>query len=452
MKTDKGRDTSSGLHEMNRIRFFRYKALNLVLLLAAAASLGYVPYLYTSGLYSEFFIVERNLVFSTSMIAFLIIFNRFPHTYDLLLKLGLLMVLLLFVHTLFVETNNGSRHMWFVILILAAYFLGNRAVGAAFTFISVAVLIFYDLQTFAESNLSTLTIIDAIVIMLLLSIIVSIFLREYYDLVIKLKEYQVQLKDDNRYLDAKARAEASENKMKTDIMIKESRFAQVGKTLSLIAHHWRQPLGAIASTSANMRMSVMLDKKDDESIVEGLEFIDTHVKELSEMINDFRDFFQTSQHKDLLQARDIVQSGYRIVQEALETQGIEFFFDFKESSKIKVYKNEMIQVIVNIMTNASEVFRQRKSRDAKIYVRTYEDHQDVVIELEDNAGGIGIEHLSDIFEPYFSTKEQRNGTGLGLYVSKTIVEHQTSGLLSVERTDQGLCFRIKIKKFAAEDL
>jgi len=426
---------------------FRVRGLNIMFILAIIAGSYYAVMFYLEELYSGFYVAERNVLFVMLSMVYMVALRVSVRYYKTVLMLMVFTLMLLFIHTLHVQIDNSSRHLWFVMPIVIAYYFGNRDLGIGITILSVIVLIVYNQQTLIPSNISSFSLLDSISILVLLSILIALFQKEYQRAISTLKEKEQKLKDANKLLDRQMKHELEDNQEKTALMIKESRFAQMGKILSMIAHHWRQPLSSISTSSANMKMSIMLDDTSDEKFLNNIESIDYHVTRLSKTINDFRGFFQSSKEMEETTIQKIMKDAFDIVQETMTSNGISFDLDINDRATIKVYKNELVQAILNILTNANEIFLERKQNNAWMSIRSFHNDRDVIVKIEDNAGGMDAEQLSNIFEPYFSTKKERNGTGLGLYVSKTIIENQTHGSLVATRTEKGLSFMITIPRY-----
>jgi signal transduction histidine kinase len=400
----------------------------------------------TQRLYEGSSLVERNISFAIIGIVLMIVMRISKKFYNKVLILFFTMLILLFIHTLVVEVGNSARHFWFAIPILMAYYLYSRKAGMYIAAIVLAIFAIYSTQELGVEK-DSFSLIDAGVIIFALSIILSVFQKDYEQVVTDLEHYQGELKAENTTLGSVAEYESKENAHKTALIIEASRFAQMGKILSMIAHHWRQPLSSISTSSANMKMSIMLDDIDPKKLLHNIDTVDSHVKQLSDTINDFRSYFKSSKTKEVLSGKNIMKDTFNIIQETMSSNGIRFDLDIEDSSLVEVYKKEMVQAILNILTNANEIFIANGQKDAKIWIRISHDSKDMIIEIEDNAGGVKVEELSRLFEPYYSTKLSRNGTGLGLYISKTIIEGQAHGSLDVSKTEMGLCFTLKVPRF-----
>jgi PAS domain S-box-containing protein len=234
------------------------------------------------------------------------------------------------------------------------------------------------------------------------------------------------------------------SRAKDKTLLHQSKLAQMGEMISMIAHQWRQPLTAISSTSSDLYLKVMLDQYDRDYFDEKLEKIDELSQHLSKTINDFRTFYKEDKTKENVSYNDVIKNVYDIVMISLENKKIDLKSDFRSQKKIETFPNELRQVILNLIKNAEDVLIEKELEDAWIKVETYDDDEFAYLEVSDNAGGIDPEIMEKIFDPYFSTKIQQDGTGLGLYMSKTIVQEHSNGSLRVKNTKDGALFSIKI--------
>jgi len=229
---------------------------------------------------------------------------------------------------------------------------------------------------------------------------------------------------------------------KDELMIAQSRHAAMGEMISMIAHQWRQPISVIAMDANNMLADVELDMVDDSSLKEGAEDIIKQTQELSKTIDDFRNFFRPEKTVENILVQSIVKDALDVIGKSLENNNIEVILDFDDTPKIKTYSRELMQVFINIIKNAKEILMEKdiNNKVIKISLNMLEDS--LLISISDNAGGIETGIMEKIFDPYFSTKGEKNGTGLGLYMSKTIVEKHLQGKIGVKNQDNGACFEI----------
>jgi signal transduction histidine kinase len=244
-----------------------------------------------------------------------------------------------------------------------------------------------------------------------------------------------------------------ENRIQTDkLLFQKSREAQMGEMISMIAHQWRQPLAAINSTIIGMQLNQLnpkfdLNNRDElekffELQNQKFERINKQVKQLSYTIDDFRDFFKPNKEKKLINITIPIIKVLDMVQINLENKGINIITDFQTTEQISIHENEILQVILNIIQNCEDNFIIKNIINPFICIKTIYNDNNFIISICDNGGGISNDILLKIFDPYFSTKEEKNGTGIGLYMSKMIIEEHNNGKLVVENKEDGVCFNI----------
>jgi len=232
---------------------------------------------------------------------------------------------------------------------------------------------------------------------------------------------------------------------KERVMLHQSRLAQMGEMVAMIAHQWRQPLNAISLTVDNLQIKHLTDNLDTKTLQDGLKYISNYSQYLSHTIDDFRGFFKEDKTKEITSIAKMVQETLSIVEISLKNQNIKVTLDVVCDIQFKTYKNEVKQVILNLIKNAEDVLIERKVQDPRIVLRVSCDQNSdrAILTVEDNAGGISLDISSQIFKPYFSTKKDKNGTGLGLYMSKIIINDHCGGDISVSNTSVGAAFKIE---------
>ena len=247
-----------------------------------------------------------------------------------------------------------------------------------------------------------------------------------------------------------------ELKKKDTFMLQQSRLAQMGEMLSMIAHQWKQPLSAISATGISIQTSLSLEKynldnkKEREEFVafllERLDKVAVYVQNLSQTINNFSSFYKPNKESKSLDVDSVVKKAYTLLEDSLRADEIAISFDLASSYKINMHENEFMQVILNMINNARDQLQANQIKNPSIRVKTHEDAETIYICIEDNAGGIDEEIIEEIFDPYFSTKLEKNGTGLGLYMSKVIVEDYHHGKIYAGNSIEGALFKIELNK------
>ena len=233
---------------------------------------------------------------------------------------------------------------------------------------------------------------------------------------------------------------------KEKMILAQSKQAIMGEMLEMIAHQWRQPLTAIGMTSGNITMDLALDELNTETLQDDLNNINTQVNYLSATIDDFRNFLQESKEKEIISSKKIITSIKGLVFKQLENQQIDLKTEECKDIQVNIYKNELIQVLLNIISNSKDVLTDLKSSQVTKTIKLSCDRVDDFLNIciVDNGGGIPDEIMPRIFEPYYSTKKEKNGTGLGLYMSKIIVQNHLKGKLFAKNTVDGVAFTIQI--------
>ncbi|HBM36901.1 PAS domain-containing sensor histidine kinase [Sulfuricurvum sp.] len=236
----------------------------------------------------------------------------------------------------------------------------------------------------------------------------------------------------------------TELKNKDHMLIMQSRHAAMGAMISMIAHQWRQPLASIAAISGTLNLQAMLGQYDQEHFAEKLNLISDLAIDLSDTINDFRNFFKEDKTKQLSSWKELINGSLEIIQPMLIAKNIQMDVSYGEDHFFMTYPREITQVILNIFKNAEDVLIENSILHPKIWIRISSQNGQASLEIEDNGGGIPAELVDKIFDPYFSTKFDKDGTGIGLYMSKTIVEQHCNGKLTVNNTIHGACFTIQL--------
>ena len=231
---------------------------------------------------------------------------------------------------------------------------------------------------------------------------------------------------------------------KEELMLSQSRSAAMGDMISMIAHQWKQPLAALSMIANNMKADYELETFEAKNIEKYYSHIDRQIQYLSKTIDDFRNFFKPNKTKQLISVQNIIDDSLNLIGKSLENNNIELIKDFKKTREILIFPNELFHTLINIINNAKEALDHKNSKDRKIFISSYESKGYIYISIEDNAGGISQKIMDRIFEPYFTTKHKLNGTGIGLYMAKTIIEKHFMGRIDVENTKQGAKFTLVI--------
>lgn len=231
---------------------------------------------------------------------------------------------------------------------------------------------------------------------------------------------------------------------KERMVIQQSRMAAMGEMLGNIAHQWRQPFNLLGLTVQDLGLSYESGEFSKELLDANIGKVMEILLHLSQTIDDFSNFTTQDEEKSLFSVDHVIVKTVSLVEESFKNKHIAIDVSTSDDPQVNGYPHEYAQVLLNILMNARDAFLESKIDNARIAVRSWEENGRSVVTITDNAGGIKTEILGKIFEPYFTTKELGKGTGVGLFMSKTIIEKNMGGRLSVCNTGDGVELRIEV--------
>lgn len=255
-----------------------------------------------------------------------------------------------------------------------------------------------------------------------------------------------ELEELNDDLEARVREGVSKIREHENMLLVQSKSAIMGEMLEMIAHQWRQPITSIGMISNNMLFNIVISEDeplDKLQFQNELEDINKQIRYLSHTIDDFRNFFKESKTRQEVYMDDVIAKSISLLNKQFEQNSI--VIEVKngcENTLLYTYKNELTQVLLNILNNSKDAFESCKQEEKKIVIECKREGDTITIEIRDNAGGIDESILEKIFEPYFSTKKAKNGTGLGLYMSRIIVTKHLQGEIEAKSSNEGASFII----------
>ncbi|ADR34103.1 multi-sensor signal transduction histidine kinase [Sulfuricurvum kujiense DSM 16994] len=239
----------------------------------------------------------------------------------------------------------------------------------------------------------------------------------------------------------------TELKKKDEMMMAQSRHAAMGEMIGMIAHQWRQPIASIAMDANNMLLDIAFETFDNTSAAEYTQDILDQTNHLSKTIDDFRNFFKPDKSVSAVNLESIFEETLAIVKESLASHSIALKTSYLSNTLVNAFPRELMQVFVNIINNAKDSLVSNHIQNALIEIKVYDEEKYVCAEICDNGGGIDTTIMPKIFDPYFSTKDEKTGTGLGLYMSKMIIEEHLHGFIDASNNkDGGACFTIRLLK------
>lgn len=236
----------------------------------------------------------------------------------------------------------------------------------------------------------------------------------------------------------------TEDKEKDNLIIQQSRFAAMGEMIGNIAHQWRQPLSSISTIASGAKLRYKNGMLSDEELDEVFEKIKTHTVFLSNTIDDFRNFFAKDKTDEEFKLKDVIAQSITLIEASYISHKIKIEHEnLDEDMVLKGSSGELAQVFLNILNNAKDILVSKNLDEKVVFIKSYKDNNQAVVEIYDNGGGIDDDIKIKIFEPYFTTKHKAKGTGIGLFMSKNIVEQHFNGTLIAKNQD----FNIKDKSY-----
>ncbi|MDX1808843.1 MAG: HAMP domain-containing sensor histidine kinase [Sulfurospirillaceae bacterium] len=238
--------------------------------------------------------------------------------------------------------------------------------------------------------------------------------------------------------------EIKERTKQGQLLIQQSKLASMGSMIGNIAHQWRQPLSEINAILLNMQVKKEYNDLDNDTFKESIEECDLILSHMSNTINDFQNFFKPSKEKTKFSLQEACRNASFIIESSLKYNNIKFNIDIKNDYQVFGYPREFSQAVLNILSNAKDALLERGIKDPYITLTLKKGKQYALVKIEDNAGGINEDVIERIFEPYYTTKHARQGTGIGLYMSKIIIEENMNGYIYAQNKNEGALFIIKL--------
>jgi signal transduction histidine kinase len=231
---------------------------------------------------------------------------------------------------------------------------------------------------------------------------------------------------------------------KEQLVIQQNRMAAMGEMLGNIAHQWRQPFNTLGLMVQDLGLSYESGGFSKELLDNNIGKVMEILLHLSQTIDDFSNFATPDKEMTLFNVDQVIVKTISLIKESFKNNHIAIDISSSDDPQINGYPHEYAQALLNILMNARDAFLESRKDNARIIVRSWVENGRSVVTITDNAGGIKANILGKIFEPYFTTKDLGKGTGVGLFLSKTIIEKNMRGRLSARNTGDGVELRIEV--------
>jgi signal transduction histidine kinase len=237
-------------------------------------------------------------------------------------------------------------------------------------------------------------------------------------------------------------------------LFKADKMASMGEMISNIAHQWRQPLSVISTIATGIKLQKEINVLKDEDLVYNMELINKNAQYLSKTIDDFRNFIKGDQKIQNYNLADTITNFIHIVESSIKNYNINLILDLDTNINIEGNPNELIQCLINIFNNSKDALNETKQNKPLIFISTKREENTIFIKIKDNAGGIPKKIIPKIFEPYFTTKHQSQGTGLGLHMTYKLIQEGMNGKIDATNIEfeyedklyKGVEFKITIEE------
>jgi signal transduction histidine kinase len=241
----------------------------------------------------------------------------------------------------------------------------------------------------------------------------------------------------------------AELREKDTLLAHQNKLAAMGEFIGSIAHQWRQPLNILGLGLSNLDLKQRMGALEPDELNNTIEHSLEQIAFMSQTIDDFRNFFKQDKQVEKVAVADLIDDVRKLSEAVFNAQGIEWLVDAPAELNVEAYPNELKQALLNIVYNARDAIEAHKPQQRQILIRATGDEAYCTIEIEDTGGGIDKKIIDRIFEPYFTTKFEAQGTGIGLYMVKSIIETNHKGTIGVSNTKRGACFKIRLPRHMA---
>jgi len=345
-----------------------------------------------------------------------------------LLAINILIISSLLTFTVMTITviHDEFRLVWFFLTSFGAFILAGKHYGLIVTFLITLIVI--PLYIFYDINLSPYAVFTFFVALILFNTFACFFLKK--------------IENDSKYLEDRVKEEVKKQQMQEEMLLRQYRMANMGCMIDAIAHQWRQPLMQSNMALLNLYDAIESNNIDKSYVLNKLEELGDVTIYLSQTIEDFRTLLDDDKKIISINIDELIKEVFSLLSNNLK--GIELDYSLSNIFVLG-FKSELIQVFIILLSNSIEALNENKVLNKYIYIGIEKIENSVNIYIEDNAGGIKNTIIDKVFDPYFTTKKEQGGSGLGLYITKIMVEQNMQGKLTVSNTSKGAKFTINLK-------
>jgi len=271
-------------------------------------------------------------------------------------------------------------------------------------------------------------------------------IKTFVDIYNEQKIYNKKItRENNFFLKKVDKRNILDHKKKDKIIEQQSRLAAMGEMMDAVAHQWKQPLNAISIMMDMLKDDYKMNEISDAYIDDLNESVHMQIDHMVNTLNEFRNFLRPSTKNEFFHINTVIQNVQILMKDELISQNIHINLDIDDNIKIFGNKNEFKHLFLNFLNNSIDAFNEKNIHSRSVEIRCYKIDKKIIIEVEDNAGGIPQNIINHVFKPNITTKAEGKGTGIGLYMSKQIVT-KYNGKIDVKNTQAGVIFTITLRE------
>jgi len=418
----------------DNLQKFRFSLLNKCVLVASIFTFNF----YFASIFNlkgiKFSTFHENACLFYALVCFFAIFPlRIDKKYYKLVSNVVVLSSLILFYSGLLTTNNEDefRLVWFFLVVLASFVLVGKRYGLVLMVLVLLSLILINM--YVDLNYSTIakfTFFNSFLI----------FTAFSYSFLNRIEQDEREYGQQNNQLIEKVKTEVELREQQEQMLLQQYRMANMGGMINAIAHQWRQPLMNVNAILMNMEYLIDAKKDTRADFSQKIAEITMLTEHMSRTIEDFRGLMTVEKTQSLVTVNETVNEVLMLMKNSLNDINVNC--NIKSSSAFMGYKSEIMQVIIILLSNAIGILEQRQIERKIIEINCHVANELVIVEIQDNAGGIDEANIAMVFDPYFTTKEQLGGTGLGLYIAKIIIEQRMSGEIIASNMNDGAKFSL----------
>lgn len=418
-------------NEDEKLEQLRFQILNISLLCASIALVIGILHNYVTNNIMLAYIEVFILFFMFYIISSL---RKERSDYNKTTTLLTIVVLVFFDALILFSKPEEMKFIWILVFTAIFIFYKGNETGWKWVLVFSFSVFLLKTQPFIEISFSWMQISYFFLMMFVLTGVTSFFqytIEQNYKTIIKQKNDLILF---NTQLEEIIKTKIMESRQKDQILFQQSKMAAMGEMIGNIAHQWRQPLNTISVVAGGLKMHKELETLNDNVFNEHLSTIHNTVQFLSQTITDFKNYFSPDKHPEDFDIKASITNDVRLIEASYNALNINMIFSL-ESCLLHTYKNELSQVILNILGNSKDALESSSQDEKYIFITSKKIENSLIVSIKDNAGGINEEIISKIFDPYFTTKHQSQGTGIGLFMTQEIIVKHMHGEIQVKNVN-----------------